>query len=139
VIGLCGGPSPVEIEIVGVPAGASIYYEGSLVPVNPFLVDRRETLVPVTVEAKGYADYRISIVPSEDRRIEAVLTPLSAKAAAKAQKDPGPPPAAATLPPSEAPSSLIEQDPPPEPAPSTSKSGKKKSRNPFKKIKLPWK
>jgi len=141
VMGLCGGPAPVRIEIAGVPAGATIYYEDSPVPVNPFLVDHRETLVPIRVEAKGYADYRISIVPSEDRRIEAVLTPLAGKAPAKERKGPVPPPAAEPPPAPEAPSSLIEQDPPPAPAQGTSKSGKRKSKskNPFKKIKLPWK
>jgi hypothetical protein len=61
--------------VKGVPEGAKIYYKGALVTMNPFPVDRGDTIVPVVVEADGFERFALSIVPSENRVLNVVLTP----------------------------------------------------------------
>jgi hypothetical protein len=65
----------VEIEIVGAPDGARIFYDDFPVPVNPFHLKRGQAIVRLRVEADGFAPFKTSIVPSADRRIQADLTP----------------------------------------------------------------
>ncbi|MDD5306371.1 MAG: serine/threonine-protein kinase [Deltaproteobacteria bacterium] len=69
----------VLVTVKGAPAGAKIFYDDAEVPENPFRVKRAQTLVSVRVEAPGFEKMKVSIVPSEDRTIEAALKPLSAK------------------------------------------------------------
>jgi serine/threonine-protein kinase len=66
-------PRGVTIEVVGAPEGARILYDGAPVPVNPFPVDRKGTLVKLEVQAEGFAPFTTAIIPSEDRKIEVSL------------------------------------------------------------------
>jgi serine/threonine-protein kinase len=66
-------PETVSITVTGAPEDAEISWEGSLVPINPFKVKRGEAIAPLRVEAPGYEPFSISLVPSEDRTVEAEL------------------------------------------------------------------
>ncbi len=63
----------VQISISGIPDGAKIYYQDALVPMNPFRVDKKTTVMPLRVETEGYEVYSVMIVPSEDKVIEVAL------------------------------------------------------------------
>jgi len=133
LVGLCseGG---VEIRVKGAPKGAKIYYDDSLVLANPFKVEEGETLVPLRVEARGWETFKVSITPDEDKvvkvRMRGKKKPARKKAAsAKVEPKKEPPKKEEKKAEAEK-----EADPP-----DKKKTGKKKSKNPFKKIKLPWK
>jgi serine/threonine-protein kinase len=70
---LAPGDEGVLIEVKGAPEGAKIYYKDSLVPVNPFRVTTGKTIVPLRVEADGYEPLKVSVIPSEDRVVDAPL------------------------------------------------------------------
>ncbi len=63
----------VLIEVAGAPKGAKIYYRDVMIPMNPFRVDRRETIATLRVEAKGYKPFVVAVLPSEDRRVEVAM------------------------------------------------------------------
>jgi len=67
----------VLIEVVGAPEGARILYDGVPVPENPFPVERKGTMVKIEVLADGFEPLITSVIPSEDRRVEAALRPES--------------------------------------------------------------
>jgi len=74
-----GQSDSVEITVQGAPENAKIYYENSLVPVNPFKVKSKDTLSKLRIEAKGYVTYRVSIVPNEDQVVKAKMRRFSRK------------------------------------------------------------
>ncbi len=63
----------VLIEVVGAPKGAKIYYRDMMIPMNPFRVDRRETIATLRVEAGGYKPFVVAVLPTEDRRVEVTM------------------------------------------------------------------
>jgi eukaryotic-like serine/threonine-protein kinase len=63
----------VHISVTGLPGGARILWDNAPVPVNPFTVDRKESLVKLEVRAEGYEPFITMVAPSEDRAIEAEL------------------------------------------------------------------
>jgi hypothetical protein len=63
----------VLIEVVGAPEGAKIYYRDVMIPMNPFRVDRRETIATLRVEAGGYKPFVVAVLPTEDRRVEVAM------------------------------------------------------------------
>jgi serine/threonine-protein kinase len=75
---LAPGDEGVLIEVNGAPEGAKIYYNDSLIPVNPFRAPTGQTIVPLRIEAEGYSPYKVSVIPSEDRVIEAELSKVEA-------------------------------------------------------------
>jgi len=89
--GLCSDSGDaVLITIEGAPKQAKIYYDDSLVPMNPFRVKQRETLAPIKVTALGYRQLKLSIIPSEDQTIKVTLKRKGKKApqsTAEIQKD----------------------------------------------------
>jgi hypothetical protein len=85
---LCSASDVVTIEVAGAPPGARFYWDDSLVPANPFQVDRGDALRSLRVEAEGYRPLRLSVQPRENQRIEARLEP-----AGKSQKPPAVKPA----------------------------------------------
>jgi eukaryotic-like serine/threonine-protein kinase len=76
----------VLVTVTGAPAGAKIYFDDAEVPVNPFRVKRAQTLAAIRIEAPGFQKMKVSIVPSEDRTITAMLSPLEDKAPATPRK-----------------------------------------------------
>ncbi len=68
-VGMCSGPDEegVMITVRGAPEGAKIYYEDSLVPMNPFRVKQGDTLVPIRVESPKGKVFKISIIPESDQ------------------------------------------------------------------------
>ncbi|MCP4680293.1 MAG: serine/threonine protein kinase [Deltaproteobacteria bacterium] len=69
----------VQISLQGVPEGAKVYYQDALVPMNPFRVDKKTTVMPLRVETEGYEIYSVMIVPSEDKVIEVTLEKRAVK------------------------------------------------------------
>jgi serine/threonine-protein kinase len=67
----------VTIEVVGAPEGARIMYDGVTVPVNPFPVERKATLVKLEVAAEGFEPLSTAVIPSEDRQVKVELRPLA--------------------------------------------------------------
>ncbi len=63
----------VLIEVVGAPTGAKIYYRDVMIPMNPFRVDRRETIATLRVEAGGCKPFVVAVLPTEDRRVEVAM------------------------------------------------------------------
>jgi len=70
---LAPGDEGVLIEVKGAPEGAEIFYNDSLVPMNPFPVDKGDTIAPLKVEAEGYETFAVALIPSEDRVVEVKL------------------------------------------------------------------
>ncbi|MCP4676022.1 MAG: protein kinase [Deltaproteobacteria bacterium] len=68
-------PEGVQIEVRGAPPGAKIYYDKAPVPMNPFRVDRKKTLIALKVEAPGYEEHITSLIPDRDRVVEVKLEP----------------------------------------------------------------
>jgi tRNA A-37 threonylcarbamoyl transferase component Bud32 len=71
----------VTVTMEGAPLGSLVYWDGVLVPMNPFRVERRETIVPLRVEADGYESFSIAVLPAEDQIVHVAMAP--AKAASK--------------------------------------------------------
>ncbi len=82
-------PGGVQITVEGVPDGARIYYNNSMVPMNPFRVERKKTLVELRVEADQQKTFRYSVLPTEDRVVEAVLEALNPDAGAAVPDEEG--------------------------------------------------
>ncbi len=80
----------VEITLEGVPEDAKIYYQDALVPMNPFRVDKKTTIMPIRVEAEGYEIFSIMVVPSEDKKVEVTLEKRPSRAS-KTQSKSSPP------------------------------------------------
>jgi eukaryotic-like serine/threonine-protein kinase len=57
----------VLITVEDGPDGGLVYYDGSLVPMNPFRVPRKSTIVPLRVEARGYETFNIAVLPERDQ------------------------------------------------------------------------
>lgn len=66
----------IKITVTGMPDGSTIYYDKMPVPVNPFRVKPRNTIVPIKVEADGYEPFITSVVPSKDIGVEVKLVLL---------------------------------------------------------------
>lgn len=79
LVALCSGVKSVVITVKGVPEGSKIYYNDSLVTVNPFRVDQGETLVPLRVESRGRRPFKISLTPSVDQVVNVKLGKVSKK------------------------------------------------------------
>jgi tRNA A-37 threonylcarbamoyl transferase component Bud32 len=70
----------VQIQVEGVPSGATIVFDGAPVPMNPFRVKRAKTLSPLRVEAPGFEPFAISISPDKDQAVRAEMKPLAPSA-----------------------------------------------------------
>jgi hypothetical protein len=93
------GPPPaatsVTITVKGAPAGARIYFDGAVVRENPFRARRGMGVVPLRVEAAGFAPYAVSVEPSADQAIPVALVPRADEGTAAAREpEPVAPPAA---------------------------------------------
>jgi tRNA A-37 threonylcarbamoyl transferase component Bud32 len=65
-------PSPnqgILVTVQGAPAGARIFYQDALVPMNPFRVEKKSTIVPLRVEAEGYDPFAVAVLPSADQTV----------------------------------------------------------------------
>jgi tRNA A-37 threonylcarbamoyl transferase component Bud32 len=60
----------VTITVRGAAADAKIFWDGYLVPHNPFKVGRGEALVPMRVESRGRKAFKVSIAPSADQIVD---------------------------------------------------------------------
>jgi tRNA A-37 threonylcarbamoyl transferase component Bud32 len=76
-------PVGVWITVKGAPKGSRIYYKDALVPMNPFPVDRGQTIAALRVEADGYESFTHGIVPKVDRTVDVVLKEKQLKKPAK--------------------------------------------------------
>lgn len=81
----------VQVTLRGVPADAKVFYDMAPVSMNPFRVERRDTIVPIRVEAAGYAPFVDTIVPSKDVVVEVELQPLDAGPATSGSGEHQPP------------------------------------------------
>jgi serine/threonine protein kinase len=80
-IGLCSeaDDESVEITVRGAPKSAKIYYNDSLVTVNPFRVELSDIIVPLRVEARGHRKYKITVVPKKDLVVDVEMKPFRTK------------------------------------------------------------
>jgi serine/threonine-protein kinase len=69
-------PQGVLVTVEGTPAGSRVFWDGALVPMNPFRVERRETIVPLRVEADGYESFSIAVLPAEDQIVRVEMAPM---------------------------------------------------------------
>lgn len=60
----------IQVEVRGMPKDAQIFYNDIPVPMNPFRVEVKETIVPLRIKATGYQDFITSIVPSVDQVVK---------------------------------------------------------------------
>ncbi len=65
----------VRIEVRGAPRGAKVFWGEAPVPMNPFRVDRKDTIALVKVEAEGFEPFITSLVPSKDQLVEVKMKP----------------------------------------------------------------
>jgi hypothetical protein len=79
-----GDESGVLITVKGTPKEAKIFYDDSLVPENPFKVERGETIVPLRVELPGRKEIKVSVIPSQDRVV--TIKPQSSPRPSKSSK-----------------------------------------------------
>ena len=84
----------VQITIDNVPTGAKILYRDTQVPMNPFRVDKKNTISKLRVEAKGFEPFLISVIPNKDLTVRAELEPIKVKVTKhhKAKTSPSPKP-----------------------------------------------
>ncbi len=94
VTGLCMGDGDehdgVLITIEGVPKKARIFYNDSLVPMNPFRVEQGQTLVPLRVEVPGRRKFKISIIPSSNQVVNVPRKKVTKQPVAKESKKAAP-------------------------------------------------
>ncbi len=69
----------VTVTIEGAPQNARIIYQGVHVPMNPFKVESKQTIMPLKVEADGFETFATSIVPSENRTVVVEMKPIKKK------------------------------------------------------------
>jgi serine/threonine-protein kinase len=72
-------PAPVRITVVGAPEGATILYDGTPVPANPFPVERKETMARIEVRAEGFEPFVTAVIPSADATVKVALEALAAR------------------------------------------------------------
>jgi hypothetical protein len=77
-------PQGVLVTVEGTPEGSRIFWDGALVPMNPFRVERRETIVPLRVEAEGFESFSIAVLPSADQTVHVEMAPKKAASARRA-------------------------------------------------------
>jgi tRNA A-37 threonylcarbamoyl transferase component Bud32 len=86
-------PAPVRrgvlVSVEGTPDGSRIFWDGALVPMNPFRVERRETITPLRVEADGYETFSVAVLPTEDQIVHVAMAPTQAAAPRKAGRGHG--------------------------------------------------
>ena len=68
----------VQVTVEGAPEGSRVFWDGVVVPMNPFRVDRRDTIVPLRVEADGYETFGIAVLPSADQVVRVAMVRASA-------------------------------------------------------------
>jgi hypothetical protein len=68
----------VLVTVEGAPVGSRVFWDGVLVPMNPFRVDRRDTIVPLRVEADGYETFGIAVLPAGDQTVHVAMAPRKA-------------------------------------------------------------
>jgi hypothetical protein len=69
----------VRITVVGAPEGATILYDGTPVPANPFPVERKETMARIEVRAEGFEPFVTAVIPSADATVKVALEALAAR------------------------------------------------------------
>lgn len=85
----------VSITIVGAPAGATVTYDGVLIPENPFLVESTHTLMPIRVVSPGYETFVATVIPTRDTTVRVSMherpaaSPSPAASGAPTQSPPG--------------------------------------------------
>ena len=72
-------PETVRVELEGAPPGAKVFYDNARVLMNPFNARKVDAVVPLRIEAEGFKDYAVTVVPSEDRVVEVEMEPLPAE------------------------------------------------------------
>jgi hypothetical protein len=71
LVGLCAvDDGKIQVEIVGLPDSATVYYDNELVDENPFEVERGNKWTPIRVENKSRTRMRFVVIPSENMRIK---------------------------------------------------------------------
>jgi len=75
-----GAPEPetVRVEIRGAPDGAKVFYDSARVLMNPFNARKVDAVVPLRIEAEGFAPFAVTVIPSEDRVVAVKMEPLPA-------------------------------------------------------------
>ena len=74
----------VQVTVEGAPEGSRVFWDGVVVPMNPFRVDRRDTIVPLRVEADGYETFGIAVLPTADQVVRVAMVKESARRASRA-------------------------------------------------------
>ncbi|MFO8073005.1 MAG: serine/threonine-protein kinase [Polyangia bacterium] len=70
---LCGSGGGVSLELEGVPKKARVYYDDSLVSINPLRVEADDSIHPLRIEAPGYETFRFSVLPDRDKTVRVRL------------------------------------------------------------------
>lgn len=84
-----------KITIVGAPAGASVTYDGVLIPENPFEVESTNTVMPIRVTSPGYETFVATVVPTRDTTVRVSMherdaAPTAAPVSSATGKSPTP-------------------------------------------------
>jgi serine/threonine-protein kinase len=74
----------VLVSVKGAPEGATVYFNGAPVPMNPFRVARAKTIFPLRVEAAGFEAFVTSVVPAGDLVVDVAMKPAAAPVADEA-------------------------------------------------------
>ncbi len=112
-------PGGVQITIQGAPSGATIFYDGAPVTMNPFRVKRGDTIVPIRVEMSGFQPFVTTVVPSKNTTVQARLVGIESPAVTS------PPPLGSVAPASdEGPPAKGRQPDPNKPSVEMGKSGR---------------
>lgn len=90
-------PSSVQVKVEGAPDGATIYFDGAPVSLNPFRVRAGDTIVPIRVESPGYEPFLKTVVPSKDVTVRVELVPVAS--VQRPGGEPSAPPPSTTKPP----------------------------------------
>lgn len=67
----------VQITVAGAPDGATITYDGAIVPMNPFRVKRGNAIAPLRVDKPGFGPFSYAVLPSQNRVVEVTLKELA--------------------------------------------------------------
>ena len=112
-------PDSVQITIRGAPSGATVFYDGAPVGMNPFRVKAGDAIVPIRVEMPGVQPFIATVVPSKDATVQVTLVAI------RSRDETAPPPSSsAALPSDEAPPATGKRPIPNKPPVEMGKSGR---------------
>ena len=112
-------PAGVQITIRGAPSGATVFYDGAPVAMNPFQVEAGDTVVPIRVEMPGFLPFNATVVPSKDATVQVTLVETQNRDEASL-----PPSSSAASPGDEAPPTTGKRSIPNKPSVEMKKSGR---------------